>query len=253
MITDSAPATVVTTPQRGPSGIVQALSAVRPGGARDTVAALTSATRQFPTVPAGQRVVILYTTAPRAGSESAAALGALFRATGTILVVVGTVQPDSYWAVAAAATGGFFAPAGNPVVIPALDQVQTTLRGRYLVQFPTPSTLPAQVSVRVDTGDLILTGDATLTEAAVGAAERSPGRTIRKAVVGDVIIVGLLGVVGATLLVLVLRRRRGPRTSRPPVSPEVRGQAAVPGPAPVARGRAAIPKRDPGIPRSQDG
>jgi len=68
----------------------------------------------------------------------------MFRATGTILVVVGTANADTYWARAAAATGGFFAPAGNPVVVPALDQVETILRGRYLVQFPTPSTLPGR-------------------------------------------------------------------------------------------------------------
>jgi hypothetical protein len=241
VITDSAPAAAITGPQRGPTGVVRALTSVRARGDRDTGAALRLAMRQFPAVAAGRRVVVLYTTGADAGGESAGTLGARFRASGTILVVVGTAG-DAYWADAANATGGFFAPAGNPVVIPALDQVETTLKGRYLVRFPTPPALPARVSVRVGTGDLTLTGDALVARTpmpATPSARGGPGP--RTAVLLGLAAAGLAALVIA--IVLLLRRRRSPPPLPPPGEPPtdpLGQQVALPPPV-VARGRASVP------------
>jgi hypothetical protein len=273
VIADTAPASVVTRPQRGAAETIRVLNAVRAGGERDTAAALTLATRQFPGAPPGRRLVVLYTTATDAG-ESAAVLGARFLASGTMLVVVGTAEGDRYWTEVAAATGGFFAPAGNPVVGPALDQVQTTLAGRHLIEFPTPPALPARVAVRVDTGDLTLTGEAVVGAAppALNAAPDEPGARI--AVPWGPVLAGLLAVAAVALLV-VLRgspeRRDVPGRAagepppaeappsegrspvgRPPGTEEpLTAYAAVPPPAaegppaawapPTARGRVAMP------------
>src|SRR3712207_6918580 len=51
-----------------------------------------------------------------------------------------TAGAGPYWAPTAAATGGFFAPPGGPVVVPPLDQGSTVLAGRHLVEVPTPPT-----------------------------------------------------------------------------------------------------------------
>ena len=238
VIADSAPAAVTVGPERGPSGVVRGLTSVRAHGDRDTAAALRLAVRQFPTAETGRRVVILYTTGPDAGGEGAAALAARFRASGTILVVVGTAAGGAYWADAAAATGGFFAPAGDPVVVPALDQVRTTLGARYLVRFPTPPTLPSRVSVRVDTGDLILTGDAIVAAVPAPATREWTARRRIWAAVA-LAAAGLL----AAAVAIVQRHRRRARPSPPaePPSPWVaRGRATVPGT--VARGRAGVPE-----------
>ena len=244
VIADSAPAAAITRPQRGPTGVVRALTSVRAHGDRDTGAALRVAMRQFPDVVAGRRVVVLYTTGADAGGESAGTLGARFRASGTILVVVGTAG-DAYWADAASATGGFFAPAGNPVVIPALDQVETTLKGRYLVRFPTPPALPARVSVRVGTGDLTLTGDALVAETPMPASP-SAGGGVR---VRTAVVLGLAGAGLAALVIaiaLLLRRRRSPAAPAPPAPPgepptDPLGQQLAQPPPVVARGRASVP------------
>jgi hypothetical protein len=269
VITDSAPAMVTVGPQRGPTGVVRGLTSMRAHGDRDTAASLDLAVRQFPATGPGRRVVLLYTTGADAGGESAQALAARFRRSGTILVVVGTAAGGPYWANAASATGGFFAPAGDPVVIPALDQVTTTLAGRYLVQFPTPPALPSRVFVRIGTGDLQLAGEAIVaTTPAPGPRDRTDRSWIRVvAVVAAVVAVGL----GAVVAVIGLwRRRRSPAAEGPgdvdeaaggagtPVaaaaatgspgergfasSPRAvaRGRAVVPGA--VARGRAAVPK-----------
>ncbi|WP_433717740.1 VWA domain-containing protein [Actinoplanes sp. CA-051413] len=251
VIADSAPASVTAGGERGRAGVIRALTSLRPRGERDTAAALGLAERQFPTAETGRRVVVLYTTAADAGGERAEVLAGRFRASGTILVVVATAAGGSYWASAAAGTGGFFAPAGDPVVIPALDQVTTTLRGRHLIRFPTPASLPATVSVRVDAGDLELAGDAVVPAPAVRppAADRP----------WSAVVLGLVaaGVMVAIMAMLWWRRRR----YRPTPSGEQAAPPAVirePGPGgPPADHRAApatvshLPAPPPGVVRGQ--
>jgi hypothetical protein len=237
VIVDHEPATAITPPLRGPTEVIRALTAVRASGPRDTAAALTLAARQFPQAGTGRRVVVLYTTAPDAGGPSAATLAARFRSGGTILVVVGTGGAE-YWSAAAAPTGGFFAPAGRPVVVPALDQVEATLSGRHLVRFATPATLPATVAVRVDTGDLTLTGDVVIPPPPppAGADDSAASRALPSSMA---ITVTVAAIVALTML-LVLRSRRPRAPLGPPGLTSVfRGRAAVP--AARVLGRAAIP------------
>jgi hypothetical protein len=202
VVADTSPPTLISPPQSGPMGIVRALSGVRAGGQRSTSDALTLAKDQFPASPPGRRVVLVYTSAADAGGESAAALGDRFRRAGTILIVVGSVADSPYWSDATRVTGGFFAPAGTPVVVPALDQVATSLRGRYLVQFPTPRALPARVSVRIDTGNLVLTGDVVIPADSAGDGRQGSRFRIEVALAT---IVGCLMVFIA--VVLMIRRR----------------------------------------------
>jgi hypothetical protein len=245
-VADTSPPRLIAPPQRGPMGIVGALSAVRAGGLRSTSDAVTLAMRQFPATPTGRRVVVLYTTSADAGGERAAALGARLRQSGTILIVVGSADDSAYWAEAARSTGGFFAPAGTPVVVPALDQVETTLRGRYLVQFPTPTSLPARVSVRIDAGALTLTGDAIVTTDGAGAAggRRRPASDVSVNIALTMIAGCLLVLVAAALIV----RRRAARLRAAQTDGPVDDTAASPVlplpsdlPRPLARGRAAVP------------
>jgi hypothetical protein len=202
IIPDRAPAAVLGPPQRGPFGIVRSLNSVGADGERDTAAALELAERQFPEVAAGRRVVLLYTTAADAGGPSADRLAARYRATGTILVVVGTAATGPYWSAAATGTGGFFAPAGDPVVVPALDQVETTLSGRYLVRFPTPRDLPARVMVSVDTGQPTFTGEVLVAE--------PPAEPSRPGWIWPAVGSGLVLLLGAVLLVVARRAWRRP-------------------------------------------
>ncbi|HEY7271943.1 MAG TPA: hypothetical protein VH502_04345 [Actinoplanes sp.] len=231
-IADATPPKLITPSQLGPIGMVRALSDVRAGGRRSTSDALTLAVRQFPDTPVGRRVVVLYTTAANAGGESAAALGARFRQAGAILVAVGTTRDTAYWTEAARQTGGFFAPVGTAAAVPALDQVDTALRGRYLVQFATPTPLPARAQVRVDAPELTMTGETVIPDEAAaptGTASRWPGT--RVAVLVAVILAGLLTLVAAAL---VLRRRPRP-------APPIRAIVAHPEPSAIARGRASVP------------
>jgi hypothetical protein len=115
-----------------------------------------------------------------------------------------------YWSAVTRATGGFVAPALPGFVVPALDQVGTMLRARYLITFPTPARLPTPVSVRVDTGHATLTADTVVTAATgdnSGHRSRSafPGRD---AVLLLTIVLGMFALLGGAALVAQIRRSR---------------------------------------------
>lgn len=246
VVADTSPPTLISPPQTGPVGVVSALSGIRAGGQRSTSDALTLAKGQLLASPTGHRAVLLYTSAADAGGESAAALGARFRRAGTILIVVGSAGESAYWSDATRVTGGFFAQAGTPVVVPALDQVATTLRGRYLVQFPTPRDLPARVSVRIDTGRLVLTGEVVIPADSAGSGRSRSASRFRVEVVLAALLCCL--VVFAAVVLMLRRRHVGRHEARlggkgrtESTSTAVRENAAVP--RPVLRGRASVPGR----------
>jgi hypothetical protein len=237
VVSSAAPATAVGTPEVGPVGVVRTLNGMSAHSTRDTAAALSLAMRQFPDTPPGRRVVLLYTSARNAGVIEAENLSAQFRRSGTILVVVGTAAGSAYWAAATEGTGGFFAPAGDPVVVPALDQVQTTLAARYLVQVTNPAHLPAQVSVKVKMADATFSGPADI-PAIPGAAAGTAGRGGSSVWwwAGGALLVVLL----AAGIALPLLRPRRPAPVPVPADGGalVRGRVAVPG---AAQGRPAVP------------
>jgi hypothetical protein len=225
IIPDRRPAAALTAPQRGPTGIVSALTTMKADGARDTAAALALARAQFPQSAAGRRIVVMYTSATAAGDESPARIAGEFRASGTLLVVVGTAAAADYWSAAAAATGGFFAPAAEPVVVPALDQVESTLRDRYLVRFPTPASLPAKVSLKIGS----LTTEVELPR--TGATGRPFWQTLLFALAGAVVL-------AAAVLLVARTRRPRPPAGPPGLTSVFIGRARVPG---SGRGRARVP------------
>jgi hypothetical protein len=175
VVADTTPPLILAKLQQGPVNLVRTLSGVQPRGNRQTSEALSLAVDQLPATPtdksgAGPRVIVMYTSAPDAGGEPAAHLGARLARAHVLLVVVSTAADTRYWSTAARATGGFLAPAGAPTVRPALDQVATMLRARYLVSFPAPSRRPTHASVRVNLQDVAMAADVV-----VPAAQNPPG------------------------------------------------------------------------------
>ena len=115
-VADTTPPKLISGVQRGPVGMVRALSEVRAGGGRDTSDALTLAVRQFPGTPAGQRVVVLYTSAADAGGSTALpSLDARFRRAGAILVAVGNAGGNASGPRRHGGPAGF-APVDTPAV-----------------------------------------------------------------------------------------------------------------------------------------
>jgi hypothetical protein len=234
VIADTTPPSVIAGPQAGAIGVVGALSTIRAAGRRSTSDALTLAIDQVRTAPADSRLVVLYTTSRNAGGEQAPALTARLIAAGAILVVIGQAVDNAYWSDVSRPTGGFFVSADLPVVVPALDRVSETLRGRYRVTFATPRKLPARVSVRVNAGEQTLTTDVVV------PASKSPSRPAPGVgtVVWAIVAVALL----AFAVAVLVRRRTAGRVAATSPPLVARGRASVPGalppPSPPARGHA---------------
>jgi len=140
VVVDRHPPTLATPPGTDAAGTLAALSGLPGGGARDTSAALTLALRAVPERAGDRAVVVLFTAAPDAGGETAAALGARLRAAGAVLAVVTTTPDPSYWRTAAAATGGPVVATDAAGAIAAFDQVADALRTRFVVGFERPSS-----------------------------------------------------------------------------------------------------------------
>jgi hypothetical protein len=64
-----------------------------------------------------------------------------------VLAVVTTGPGQQYWSDAAGITGGVAVAATGPASLRPFDQVASTLRSRFVLTFPRPSTLPATVRV----------------------------------------------------------------------------------------------------------
>lgn len=167
MVADTTPPALVSPSRAQAPDAIRALNTIRAGGERHTADALALAIGQLPRTVDGPRVIILYTTASDAAGVTADDLTQRLLRAQALLVVVTTAPHTSYWPRITRATGGLVAPALNDFVTPALDQVGTMLRARYLVSVPEPASLPAPVSLRVDTDQMTLTDDAIVT-AAVG-------------------------------------------------------------------------------------
>jgi hypothetical protein len=223
VVADTTPPQVLAPLQQGPVDLVRALSAVQPHGQRQTADALALAVRQLPAPPAGPRVVILYTTAPDPGGEPADQLAARLAKEHVLLVVASTAPDTQYWSTVARATGGFLAPAGPSAVVPALDQIATVLRTRYLVTFPTPDQRPSRAFVRVDLPDVVMAAEVVVpgTNGSVdGRAADDPGGAGKSGAswTNMSLWAAVLGAVGLILAAAAIRqaaiRRQVSRRSR---------------------------------------
>ena len=155
LVVDASPPAVAAPLQAGPTGTLAALSAVSGGGERRTTRAIDLVLGQLPVTATEPRLMLLCTTAPDAGGETADALAARLNTAGVVLAVVNVAaggQPASdYWARASTGTGGLAVTVPPADTVAGFDRVATSLRGRYLVTFPVPDRLPATVAVRAET------------------------------------------------------------------------------------------------------
>jgi len=219
VVADTDPPSVVAPLAAGSAHAVSALSGVRAQGDRRTSDALSLALRQLSAVPAGQRLVVLYTSAPDAGGQDAADLAARLAQAHALLAVVTAGTDQRYWLRVTAASGGLLLEARPADVMATFDDLASALRLRYVVGFPRPPRLPAQVSLRVGTQDGTLHAEAIVSGNQTGGGAGAPlgdpgndaGNSVRRRV-GDTGLLGIvvigLGVLAALIGAATLLSRR---------------------------------------------
>jgi hypothetical protein len=215
IVADRKPPVLVAGSERGVTEDVQALSALKPGGQRDTSAALTLALDRLPAQRTDRSVLVLYTSGRDAGGEPATVLGERLRAAGAVLAVVTTAPDAGYWTSVAQATGGLAvaAPADRP--IEAFDEVAGALRTRYVTTFARPATGGAELRWTVDgtTSTLPVTIPAARATGPADAGNRAPDEAGSPALP---LAAGVVVVLLATGVAVLVRRRR----NRGPTVPE---------------------------------
>ncbi len=180
VVVDRDPPAVLAAHRAGAADAVAALSSLRPGGGRSTSAAVTMALRQLPDA-SGPRVIVICTSAPDAGDEAVGSLSDRLRAAHVLLVAVTTAADIGYWSRVTADTGGLLVAVRPANVLAGFDLVARSLRGRYVVTFPLPTRLPADVSVRAEAPGGSITADARVPAVPAGdsgpAARPGPDRS----------------------------------------------------------------------------
>jgi hypothetical protein len=206
VIADRRPPTVAAPRSVGVADDVRAISTLQTGGGRATSQALTLALRQstaspdaspgassgassgaLPQVSSGassgaRSVIVLYTSAPDAGGESAAQLSDRLRRADAVLAVVDTGSrsaPRAYWRRVVTATGGLAVAAEPDQAIASFDALADGLRSRYTATFPRQVVPSGRMNLRVDTGRRVLTEAVTVPPEPAGPATTGAGESGR--------------------------------------------------------------------------
>ena len=229
---------------QGATEAVAALNSARAGGTRHTGAALDAAVAGLPPEAGRSRLVLLYTGAPDAGGEPADQLGRRLAQAGVVLAVVTTGPGQRYWSEAAGVTGGVVVPATGTASLRPFDRAASVLRGRFVLTFPRPSTLPATVRVSMTVAGQTVAQSAMVPEVSAQTApppaERS-GPSPWWWVLGALVLLALL----AGALLLARRRRRSP-VGAPTSERAPAGEAErAPEPAQAEEVSQALPRRRP--------
>jgi hypothetical protein len=194
---------------QGATEAIAALNSARAAGTRHTGAALDAAADGLPPQAGRSRLVLLYTGAPDAGGEPAEQLGRRLAQAGVVLAVVTTGPGQQYWSDAAGITGGLAVAATGAASLRPFDQVASTLRSRFVLTFPRPSTLPATVRVSMTVAGQTVSQSAMVPEATAETAApagAASGSSLRWWAFGALVLVALV----TAALLLVHRRGRAP-------------------------------------------
>jgi von Willebrand factor type A domain len=212
-----------------PGQALSAVSELRPGGERSTVAAVMVAAQKLADAPAGPHAIVVYANGADGDPTQVEPLVEAIMQAEAVVSVIQHGQ-DGFWPPVLARIGGAVMPAGMADIVQLYRHAVTALSHQYLVTFTTPGALPAQARLvlRSDgvsattTVELPRTGPRTLTETT--PSDRTPGP------ISAVAVLVLLSVLG--LLVLVRRGRDKPRSRRVPVT-HVSSTAGSGSPPPV--------------------
>jgi von Willebrand factor type A domain len=190
---------------------LSAVSALRVGGTRATMAATRLAAESLESAPPGPRAIIVYTHGP---DEQGMLPDRLSQAVLTSEAVVNVIRTDTdaLWPSVVEQAGGVVVTTNAENIVQSFGDVAATLDDQYLVTFEAPGKLPALARVAFQTGDQEFTTVVNLPDS--GPAQAAPTESSDGPPAGGVppLLVALL-VAGLALTALgaFLRRARHPQ------------------------------------------
>ena len=169
---------------------LSAISALRVGGSRATMAATMHAAQSLESAPPGPRAIIVYTHGP---DEQGMLPDRLSQAVVTSEAVVNVIrtQTDALWPSVVEQAGGLVVTTNAENIVQSFGDLAATLDDQYLVTFEAPGELPAVAQVAFQTGDKEYTTVVTLPDASQAqaaptepSAAPSPRRALADRAVG---------------------------------------------------------------------
>ena len=231
---------------------LSAISALRVGGTRGTMAATMLAAKFLESAASGPRAIIVYTHGP---DEQGMLPDRLSQAVLTSEAVLNVIQTgtDALWPSVVEQAGGGVVTTSTENVVQSFGDVAASLGDQYLVTFQAPGELPAVAQVAFQSGDQEYTTVVTLPDAS--PAQAAPTVSIGGSAARGVLWVAAL-LVALTVLGVFVRRARelrpadggepatelaSPATG---VSPPGKAAAATgPFPQTAVAGNAPLPKQ----------
>jgi hypothetical protein len=150
---------------------LSAVSALRVGGTRATMAATRLAAESLESAPPGPRAIIVYTHGP---DEQGMLPDRLSQAVLTSEAVVNVIRTDTdaLWPSVVEQAGGVVVTTNAENIVQSFGDVAATLDDQYLVTFEAPGKLPALARVAFQTGDQEFTTVVNLPDS--GPAQAAP-------------------------------------------------------------------------------
>jgi von Willebrand factor type A domain len=136
-----------------PADTLSAISALRSGGTRSTMAGTLLAAQELAKAPPGPRAIIVYS---HGSDEHGPSVEQLTQAVARAEAVINVVQTrgDDSWSEVVDRTGGTVLRSATAQVVQSYGQLSTALGEQYLVGFQAPGGLPAVAEVAVKSGDV---------------------------------------------------------------------------------------------------
>jgi hypothetical protein len=189
---------------------LSAISALRVGGSRATMAAAMLAAQSLESAAPGPRAIIVYTHGLDEQGVLTTRLSQAVLHTEAVLNVIRT-GTDSLWPSVVDQAGGSVVTTRAENIVQAFGDLAATLGEQYLVTFEAPGKLPAVAQVAFQTGDQEYTTVVTLPDA--GPAQAAPTDSSDEPPASGVPWLVALVVAGLalTMLGVFLRRARHPR------------------------------------------
>jgi hypothetical protein len=241
---------------------LSAISALRVGGTRATMAATMLAAHSLESAPPGPRAIIVYTRGLDEQGVLATRLSQAVLHSEAVLNVIQT-GTDSLWPSVVDQTGGGVVTTRAENIVQSFGDLAAALGDQYLVTFEAPGELPAVAQVAFQIGDqeyrtvVNLPAQAAPTE----SSEEPPDRGVPW--LGALLVAGLAGLALTALGVFVRRARQlrpadggkpstevaNPATGAPP--PDEAASASPP-PQTAAAGNAPLPDQAASSPPTAD-
>jgi hypothetical protein len=201
----------VVAPLSGrPAQALSAISSLRAGGTRATMAATMLAAQSLESAPPGPRVIIVYAHGPDEQGVLGDQLSQAVLHAQAVLNVLRT-GAESIWPSVVDRTGGVvLPPTGAANIAQSYADLATMLSEQYLVTFQAPDELPAVAQVAFQSGDQEYRTVVNLPDADTEqVAPTEPSRPSGAGGIAGLVSLLVAGLGLAVLGVFVARRARG--------------------------------------------